>query len=78
LALGDGRWAVSVSGGRDRERFALPVVRVVRRADGEPLDPPEQLDLHEHRASLRPRRILSPATHGLDVPAIVNAAFEAA
>jgi hypothetical protein len=75
LALDDGRWAVGVSGGRDRERFAAPVVRVVRRADGEPLAEPEDLDLHELRASARPRRILSPATHALDVAAIVDAAF---
>jgi hypothetical protein len=69
---------VSVSGGRDRERFAHPVVRVVRRANGEPLDPPEELDLHELRGSLRPRRILSPATHAMDAGAIVDAAVRSA
>ena len=31
LELNDGRWALSVSGGRDGERFAWPVVRLVSR-----------------------------------------------
>ncbi|MEW6367829.1 MAG: HD domain-containing protein [Acidobacteriota bacterium] len=64
MELSDGRWAVSVSGGRDRERFAWPVVRIVRGADGHPPDVPETIDLYESRSRLQPRLLLDPTSRG--------------
>jgi len=61
LELSDGRWAVAVGGGRDRERFASPVVRVVREADGAPSVAGQSLDLYEQRAELEVRRVVEPA-----------------
>lgn len=58
IELSDGRWAVSVSGGRDRERFEGPIVRIVREADGTPREATATLDLYENRQSLRPRLLL--------------------
>ncbi|HET7292988.1 MAG TPA: HD domain-containing protein [Vicinamibacteria bacterium] len=75
LELSDGRWVVSVSGGRDEARFAWPVARVVRRSDGSPCSGEESLDLAATRDLLRPRRVLNPATLGLDVGAALSAAF---
>lgn len=59
--LSDGRWAVSVSGGRDRERFACPVARIVREADGTMRPATESLDLYEMRQVVQPRLVLDVA-----------------
>jgi hypothetical protein len=75
LELSDGRWVVSVSGGRDEARFAWPQTRVVRAPDGSPRGGDERLDLAELRDRVRPRRVLNPATHGFDVGAALEAAF---
>ncbi|MEW6367317.1 MAG: HD domain-containing phosphohydrolase [Acidobacteriota bacterium] len=77
LELSDGRWAVSVSGGRDRERFTWPVVRIVRCADGTPPTVPETIDLYESRASLRPKRLLDPtAREQRDLQGLVEGALK--
>ncbi|HEY7515185.1 MAG TPA: HD domain-containing protein, partial [Vicinamibacteria bacterium] len=60
LELSDGRWAVSVSGGRDPDHFAWPVVRVVRQADGSQAGGEAPLDLSLGRDLVRPRRVLNP------------------
>jgi HD domain len=73
LELSDGRWVVSVSGGRDAERFAWPRARVVRDKDGRTRDGAEEIDLFVLREFLRPRRVLNPASHGLDVAALLDA-----
>jgi hypothetical protein len=75
LELSDGRWGMSVSGGRDRERFARPVVCVVRGADGRAPDRREQIDLFEQRAVLSPHRVLDAARVGFDVAGALDAAF---
>ncbi len=67
LELTDGRWAISISGARDRERFSWPLVRIVREADGTFTDATQELDLYETRAHLRPARILDPSRMGVDV-----------
>jgi len=67
LELSDGRWVVSVSGGRDAERFAWPVARVVRDKEGRPRDDGEDMDLFVLREFLKPKRVLNAATHGIDV-----------
>jgi hypothetical protein len=61
LELSDGRWAVSVSGARDRPRFAKPLVRVVREADGTPDAGLRELDLGLTLATVRPVKALSAA-----------------
>lgn len=45
VRLDGGQVAVSISGGRDRDRWALPVVRVVQEADGTPCADPYEIDL---------------------------------
>jgi HD-GYP domain-containing protein (c-di-GMP phosphodiesterase class II) len=75
LELTDGRWVVSVSGGRDATRFAWPLTRVVRSSDGTSCAGDEPLDLAVARDRLRPRRVLNPATHGFDVGAALEVAF---
>jgi HD domain len=75
LELSNGRWVMSVSGGRDQERFAWPVVRVIQEADGSPGAGAEELDLFELRYRLRPRRVLNPATKGLDIAEALERAF---
>jgi len=64
MELSDGRWAVCVSGGRDRERFTWPVVRIVRNADGTPPKVQETIDLYESRAQLEPRLLMDPTARG--------------
>jgi len=75
LELADGRWVVSVSGGRDAERFPWPVVRVVREADGRPQDAHEELDLFGVRNGIRPKSVLEPSLQGFDVAGALDAAF---
>jgi len=75
LELSDGRWAVSVSGGRDRERFARPIVRIVRDAGGVPCDGSESVDLFERKGSVSPRRVLDVAKAGIDLAALMGKAF---
>lgn len=75
LELTDGRRVLSISGGRDAERFAWPVARVIQSADGHPRDGQEQIDLYELRETVRPRRIVNPATAGLDVTETLEAVF---
>jgi hypothetical protein len=73
LELSDGRWVIAVSGGRDAERFAWPVARLVRDKDGRPRDGAEEVDLFVLREFLRPKRVLNPATHGVDVAVVLEA-----
>jgi hypothetical protein len=78
LELSDGRWVMGVSGGRDRERFAWPIVRVLRGADGAPAAAAAELDLYELRDRLRPRRVLNPASKNVDVAAALESVFAGA
>jgi len=73
LELSDGRWVVSVSGGRDAERFAWPLARVVRDKEGRVRDGAEEMDLFVLREFVRPKRVLNPASHGVDVGAALEA-----
>jgi HD-GYP domain-containing protein (c-di-GMP phosphodiesterase class II) len=73
LELSDGRWVITVSGGRDAERFAWPLARLVRDKDGHPRDGAEEVDLFVLREFLRPKRVLNPASHGIDVGAVLEA-----
>ena len=75
LELSDGRWALTVSGGRDREHFKWPIVRIVRGADGRVLDPGEEIDLHLSKTVLNPRRILDPGRSGFDLEGAIEKAF---
>ena len=77
LELSDGRWVVSVSGGRDAERFAWPVVRLVRDKEGRPREGGEETDLFVLREFVRPKRVLNPASVGIDAAALSDAAFPA-
>jgi hypothetical protein len=61
LELRDGRWAVVVRPGRDRERWALPVVREMRSAAGAVVADGEEIDLGDERASVTARRVIEPA-----------------
>jgi HD-GYP domain-containing protein (c-di-GMP phosphodiesterase class II) len=58
LELGDGRWAVSVSGARDEARFAWPVVRIVRHSSGQAADGDEELDLFLEKDWMSPPNIV--------------------
>lgn len=75
LELSNGRWVVSVSGGRDEERFGWPVVRVVRESGGQPASGGEELDLFESRSRFRPRRVLNPASQEFDLAGALEVAF---
>ena len=66
---------MSVSGGRDQERFAWPITTLIQEADGSPPGAAEELDLFELRYRLRPKRVLNPATKGLDITAALERAF---
>ena len=77
LELSDGRWAVSVSGGRDAARFSWPVVRVVREANGTPADASGELDLFELSSQLAPSRVLDPSGEDTGAGRTVGAASDA-
>jgi hypothetical protein len=72
LELSDGRWVVSLSGGRDAERFAWPVARLIRDKDGRPWEGVEDMDLFVLREFLRPKRVLNAVTQGVDVGAMLD------
>jgi HD domain-containing protein len=76
LELSDGCWAVTVSVGRGPERFAWPRVRIVSRSDVTTVA--EEVDLYECRDRLRPRRVVNPASQGVDVAQLLEAVFSAA
>jgi hypothetical protein len=76
LELSDRRRVVVVSGGRDAERFAWPLVRVVQGEDGLAADLTQELDLFEVRSSIRPRRVLNPASHGVDLAGLLDTVFD--
>jgi len=61
LELTDGRWGVTVSGGRNRERFAHPVVRVVRAANGKLPPAIVDLDLFDRQDEVGVRSVVDPA-----------------
>ena len=61
LELTDGTWAVVIGGGRDRERFRHPVVRVVREAVGRRFAIDHEVDLFERRAEIGVRSVVDPA-----------------
>jgi hypothetical protein len=75
LELSDGRWVVSVSGGRDKERFPWPVVCVVREADGRPAPGTETFDLFEDRFGVKPKRVLNPASQEFDLAGALEVGF---
>ncbi len=75
LELSDGRRVLSVSGGRDPERFAWPIVRVLQEADGTRRDGAEAVDLFGLRTTLRVKKILNPSTAGVDVADAVERIF---
>lgn len=75
LELTDGRWVMVVSGGQGRERFGLPVTRVVRGANGRLRDGSEEVDLYLSRERLRPLRVIEPSEKGVDVAAVLDAVF---
>jgi hypothetical protein len=68
VELSDGRGAVSVSGGRDTERFAWPRVAILRSP--EPARHLALVDLHEERERLRPKRVLAPGSLSCDLPVL--------
>ena len=72
LELSDGRWVASLSGGRDAERFAWPVARLIRDKDGRPWEGVEDMDLFVLREFLRPKRVLNAVTQGVDVGAMLD------
>ncbi|MCB9795629.1 MAG: hypothetical protein H6741_23270 [Alphaproteobacteria bacterium] len=47
LVLEDGRWVMSISGARSRRAFAKPIVKVLRDAQGEPVEDGPVIDLME-------------------------------
>jgi hypothetical protein len=65
---------VSLSGGRDAERFAWPVARPVRDKDGRPWETGEDMDLFVLREFLRPKRVLNAVTQGVDVGTLLDGA----
>jgi hypothetical protein len=75
IELSDGRWGVVTSGGRDRERFVWPVVRVVRDAEGRNAEGRQEEDLFLRRGGLRPKRVLNPATIGVDIGPMLDRVF---
>jgi hypothetical protein len=75
LDLSDGQRVVAVSGGRDAEHFAWPVVHVIQGADGRPPEGRAQLDLYELRGSLKIKRLVNPASAGFDVGETLEGVF---
>ncbi len=69
LELSDGRRVVSVGGGRDPDRFAWPVARVLTEGGAG-----ETIDLYDQRDALRIKRIVNPATAGIEIRAVTCAA----
>jgi HD domain len=75
IELSDGRWGLVTSGGRDKDRFVWPVVRIVREADGREASGQRGEDLFLRREQLRPKRVLNPATIGIDVGPMLDRVF---
>jgi HD-GYP domain-containing protein (c-di-GMP phosphodiesterase class II) len=75
IEVSGGRRAVSVSSGRGREQYGLPVVQLLDDA-GTALDD-GLVDLFEQRDHLRPRRVLNAGTLDVDIPAALASAFAA-
>lgn len=73
LELSDGRWALSVSGARDKQHFSWPLVRIVRGSDGTSRDAREEIDLFEVRTQIQPARILDPSSKGVEVGSVFGA-----
>ncbi len=65
-----GRWGVVVRSGGARERWAHPVVRIVRAADGSAVQDGSELDLYDQRDRVKGRRVVEPA---LVEPAVAEA-----
>ncbi len=68
LQLGDGRWGIVVRRGAGRERWAHPVVRIVRQADGSVGDGAE-VDLSQRRDLLGSSHVVEPALVTVSVAA---------
>jgi len=66
VRLDDGRVGVTVSGGRSQEGFARPVVRLLRDAEGQPLDGEIDLLSPEH-GGCAVERVLDPQREGIDL-----------
>lgn len=69
LELTEGSWAVVVGGGRDRERFSHPVLRVVRAADGGRFAVDDEVDLFAQRALVGIRSVVDPTRVAPEVEA---------
>ena len=78
LELTDGRWGVTVSAGRSRERFAHPVVRIVRAANGKLPPAIVDLDLFDWQDELGVRTVFDPTLVNPEVGAARQAALAAA
>jgi hypothetical protein len=74
LELSDGRWAISVSGARDADRFRHPLVRVVRDADGGERQADEELDLFLLKGKVAIRKVLDPEGKQLNVGEVLERA----
>ncbi len=61
LELSDGCWGLVVRPGGSRERWAHPVVRIVREADGDAVHDGAELDLYDRRDGVRACRVIEPA-----------------
>lgn len=68
VELSDGRAAVSLSGGRDPDRFGWPRVAILRAPDAGDLL--ARVDLYEERERLRPKRVLAPGSLPCNLPAL--------
>jgi HD domain len=78
LELSDGRWGVTVSGGRNRERFAHPVVKIVRAASGKLPPAIVDLDLYDWQDEVGVRRVVDPALTDAEVGGARKAALATA
>ncbi len=78
LELSDGRWAIVVRPAPGRERFSLPVVRVIRSAAGDVVAEGEEIDLWSRKAALTERRVVEPAELGDAVTAVASRQLAAA
>jgi HD-GYP domain-containing protein (c-di-GMP phosphodiesterase class II) len=75
LELADGSWGVVVRRGGSRERWAHPVVRIVRAADGSAVQDGSELDLYDQRDRVKGRRVIEPALVDEQVAAVCGAAL---
>lgn len=78
LELTDARWGVTVSAGRSRERFAHPLIRIVRNANGKLPPAIVDLDLFDRQDEVGVRSVVDPALVKPEVGAAQRAALATA